>query len=83
MRGLEFMRLESSVIHKLTDAVGELVRALPELIDQGSNYLEQLHQIQLETGLTAEQASVLVGVTKSSASRPTTWSRCSRSSARA
>src|SRR4051812_3766121 len=53
------------IFHKLTDAVGELVRALPELIDQGSNYLEQLHQIQLETGLTAEQASVLVGVTKS------------------
>lgn len=37
----------------------------PKVIEMGSSYLDQLHMIQLETGMTAEQTSALVGATKS------------------
>jgi hypothetical protein len=49
---------------KLSDAIGTVTRAIPALIDEGNAYLEQLHLLQLETGMTAEQASTLVGVMK-------------------
>lgn len=50
-----------AIFRGITDAIGTVVRALPNLIEQGNSYLDQLKMIQLETGMTAEQTSTLVG----------------------
>lgn len=53
------------VFFALSDGIRRVASAIPDLLDQGHSYLEQLHQIQLETGMTAEQTSTLVGAFRS------------------
>lgn len=49
---------------KLSEGISAVTGAIPALLDQGHDYLEFLHQIQLETGMTAEETSTLVGAFK-------------------
>lgn len=44
-----------------SDVIRSVTSALPNLLDQGHSYLDLLQQIELETGMTAEQTSSLVG----------------------
>lgn len=50
------------ITNVLAEGIGRVATAIPALLEQGNSYLEKLHQIQLETGMTAEQTSTLVGV---------------------
>jgi hypothetical protein len=45
----------------LSSIVSGISSILPNLLDQGHQYLALLQQVQLETGMTAEQTSGLVG----------------------
>lgn len=51
----------------ITRAVETVATAIPKLLDQGHAYLDQLRQIELETGMTAEQTSTLVGALRAMA----------------
>ena len=51
-----------ALFNALSDAVGQLVDAIPNAIAQGYAWAEQIHQLELETGMTAEQTSSLAAV---------------------
>ena len=53
-----------AVFNEIDKGFHDLLGLYPQIIGMGSGYLEQLHMIQLETGMTAEQTSVLVGAAK-------------------
>lgn len=43
------------------EGIRAITDIIPSLIGRGNEYLDQLYQIQLETGMSAEQTSTLVG----------------------
>lgn len=49
------------IFDAISRGIETISRTIPDLIEKGNSYLAQLHMIQLETGMTAEQASLLVG----------------------
>ena len=53
-----------AIFGELERGFSDLMGLFPKIIATGSTYLDQLHQIQLITGMTAEQTSLFASATK-------------------
>ncbi|HLY15088.1 MAG TPA: hypothetical protein VKR24_12125, partial [Candidatus Limnocylindrales bacterium] len=52
------------IFQKLDQGVHDLIDAIPAAISAGNAYIDQVHQIGLETGMSATQSSLLLAAVK-------------------
>jgi hypothetical protein len=51
-----------SLFNDLTNAIGRIVDAIPQAVEAGYAWAQQIYQLQIETGMTAEQTSSLAAI---------------------